>query len=146
MRTNCRHFQMRHSRNLLSSARIRLNRRPFPTISRPYYRQSRSIMASDADYSSFLDKANQDTGGTSKPAAPSKAATRAVNTDVPSVLRNVKVDYTSDVDEPFEPVALKWDKKSLPSEGEIQYSPQELEIWPRFMLLLTSKPQMNSAL
>jgi len=65
-------------------------------------------MSTDDDYASFLDKANQDTGS-SKPAQKDTnfASTKAVDTDVPAPLK--KLDdafYTSDTDEPFEPVAL----------------------------------------
>ena len=74
---------------------------------------------SDDTYSSFLNQANQDTAG-SKVSAKSqskKITTKAVDTEVPSALQNIQVDYTSDSDEPFEPVSLRWGKKSLPGEG-----------------------------
>ncbi len=74
---------------------------------------------SDEAYSSFLDQANQDTGASkastkSKSTAPS---TKAVDTDVPPTLQNVEQYYTSEADEPFEPVSLKWDGKNMPSES-----------------------------
>lgn len=73
---------------------------------------------SDDAYSSFLDQANQDTGA-SKASTKSKAAgTKAVDTDVPISLQEVDQYYTSESDEPFEPVSLKWSGKNMPSENE----------------------------
>ncbi|KAM0796143.1 hypothetical protein BDR22DRAFT_868186 [Usnea florida] len=73
---------------------------------------------SDDTYSSFLDQANQDTGA-SKPSTKSKSvATKAVDTDVPVVLQEVDQYYTSESDEPFVPVSLKWSGKNMPSENE----------------------------
>ncbi|KAL6717405.1 hypothetical protein ACLMJK_005320 [Lecanora helva] len=77
-------------------------------------------MSSDEAYSSFLDQANQDTGA-SKTTAQSKAqslSTKAVNTEVPATLQKVEQYYTSEADEPFEPVSLKWNGKNMPSENE----------------------------
>jgi len=78
-----------------------------------------NTMSTDEDYSSFLDKANQDTGS-SKPAAKKDdkfAQTKAVDTDVPGPLKSLDAFYTSDTDEPFEPVALahsgKLDEKTF---------------------------------
>ncbi|KKY16881.1 hypothetical protein UCDDS831_g06714 [Diplodia seriata] len=74
-------------------------------------------MASDEDYAAFLDKANQDTGAA--PSAQSKSIkTKAVDSEVPQALLQVEEYYISDADEPFEPVSLKWNADSLPSEGE----------------------------
>ena len=86
-------------------------------------KDSSSIMSDDT-YSSFLDQANQDTGA-SKPSTESKsAATKAVDTDVPVTLQKVDQYYTSESDEPFEPVSLKWSGKNMPSESmESQYAP-----------------------
>lgn len=86
-------------------------------------------MSSDADYASFLDKANQDTGA-NKPSSTTQtqtqsksqaAKTKAVNTKaaVPSVLQDVKVDYTSEADEPFEGVSLSYEGKGLPDAGTL---------------------------
>jgi hypothetical protein len=72
-------------------------------------------MSSDADYASFLDKANQDISS----AAPQNAShtkncrTQAVNTSVPKALQQVEEYYISDADEPFEPVALKFNGSSI---------------------------------
>ena len=73
-------------------------------------------MASDEDYTSFLEKANQDTGATHASSQSASAVTKAVDTDVPATLQKVQAYYTSDADEPFEPVSLKWKGKDLPSE------------------------------
>ncbi|KAH7392779.1 hypothetical protein BKA66DRAFT_458282 [Pyrenochaeta sp. MPI-SDFR-AT-0127] len=67
-------------------------------------------MSSDADYASFLDKANQDTGSVAQQDASKKSfGTKSVNTAVPKALEQVEEYYTSDADEPFEPVALTFD-------------------------------------
>jgi hypothetical protein len=71
---------------------------------------------SDADYASFLDKANQDSGGDASAQQQSDKksyGTKSVNTSVPSALQNVKEVYTSDADEPFEPVSLEFGGGSL---------------------------------
>jgi hypothetical protein len=76
-------------------------------------------MASDEDYSKFLDKANQDTG-TSKASTQPKSkevATKSLNTDVPKHLEGIEEYYISEADEPFEPVSLQWNEDDLPSEG-----------------------------
>ncbi|KAK7977483.1 hypothetical protein PG996_003538 [Apiospora saccharicola] len=83
-------------------------------------------MASDGDYMAFLDKANKDPNeGYAKPASSGaklefKATDHGVQ--VPAALKEVAQDafYVSDADEPFIPVALKWDEgaKGLPDEEE----------------------------
>lgn len=79
-------------------------------------------MSSDDTYSSFLDQANQDTGA-SKVSSESNAATAKVtDTDVPMELRHVDQYYTSEADEPFEPVSLQWNGKNMPSEGSFNVS------------------------
>jgi hypothetical protein len=73
-------------------------------------------MSSDADYASFLDKANQDTGAAEQQDASSKKksySTKSVDTAVPKVLEQVEEYYVSDADEPFEPVALKFGGSEL---------------------------------
>ena len=77
---------------------------------------SSNIMSDDA-YSSFLDQANQDTGASKVSAKSKSAATKAVDTDVPTTLQKVDQYYTSESDEPFEPVSLKWSGKNMPSES-----------------------------
>lgn len=71
-------------------------------------------MSSDADYASFLDKANQDTGGVEQQNSSKKSySTKSVDTAVPKALEQVEEYYTSDADEPFEPVALKFEGSSV---------------------------------
>ncbi|KAH7398764.1 hypothetical protein DE146DRAFT_677905 [Phaeosphaeria sp. MPI-PUGE-AT-0046c] len=75
-------------------------------------------MSSDADYASFLDKANQDSGAAEQQSSSSKKSygTKSVDTAVPKALESVEEYYVSDADEPFEPVALKFDGKSLSAD------------------------------
>ncbi|GAM84406.1 hypothetical protein ANO11243_024010 [Dothideomycetidae sp. 11243] len=76
-------------------------------------------MSTDDDYSNFLDKANQDTGASKSKNDSNKdnkfASTKAVDSDteVPSHLKKLDAYYTSDTDEPFEPVSLKHNGKDL---------------------------------
>jgi hypothetical protein len=72
-------------------------------------------MSSDADYASFLDKANQDTGSAEQQSSSKKKSygTKSVDTAVPQILEKVEEYYISDADEPFEPMALKYDGSSL---------------------------------
>ena len=74
------------------------------------------IMSDDA-YSSFLDKANQDTGASKASTQSKTASTKAVDTEVPATLQGVEQYYVSEADEPFEPVSLKWGGKNMPSES-----------------------------
>ena len=76
-------------------------------------------MSSDDAYSSFLEQANQDTGASNASAQSNSATTKAVDTDVPVSLQKVEQYYTSDADEPFEPVSLKWNGSNMPSEGAL---------------------------
>ncbi|KAF4456787.1 hypothetical protein F53441_1138 [Fusarium austroafricanum] len=78
-------------------------------------------MSNDDDYMAFLNKANQDTGAdaTTQGKAIFKAKDQGV--EVPKAITNVckNAVYTSDADEPFEEVSLKWEgKNGLPSETE----------------------------
>jgi hypothetical protein len=66
---------------------------------------------SDQDYEAFLNKANEDTGGATTQSK--KVATKSVNTAVPKALEQVEEYYTSDADEPFEPVALSYDGEEV---------------------------------
>ena len=72
---------------------------------------------SDDAYSSFLDKANQDTGASKASTQSKTASTKAVDTEVPATLQGVEQYYVSEADEPFEPVSLKWGGKNMPSES-----------------------------
>jgi hypothetical protein len=76
-------------------------------------------MASDEDYSNFLDKVNQGTGD-SKVSTQFKSkavGTKSLSTDVPKHLEGIEEYYISEADEPFEPVSLQWNEDDLPSEG-----------------------------
>jgi len=78
-------------------------------------------MASDDAYMSFLDKANADVSGDqSQQGASVKTETVHSSLSVPKALKSVDAYYVSETDEPFEPVALKWDgaaKGAWPSPG-----------------------------
>ncbi|OCK85716.1 hypothetical protein K432DRAFT_286185 [Lepidopterella palustris CBS 459.81] len=76
-------------------------------------------MSSDADYASFLDKANQDTGSKASTQSKKAVGTKSVNTAVPKALEKIEEYYVSDADEPFEPVSLKYDGDSIPSADEL---------------------------
>jgi len=89
---------------------------------------------SDEDYEAFLSKANQDTSNnstaTSTSAPAKKAGTTSVNTKIPKALEAVEQYYTSDADEPFEPVSLVWSGEGLPGEGMLSvYATVPLEAW-----------------
>ncbi|MCJ1476535.1 hypothetical protein MMC13_005201 [Lambiella insularis] len=75
-------------------------------------------MASDEDYSAFLDQANQDTGASNTSTQSASAQLKATDTDVPAVLQSVDQYYTSEADEPFEPVSLVWKGRVMPSEND----------------------------
>src|SRR4051794_274935 len=81
-------------------------------------------MSDDASYSSFLDKANQETGvsplnsGPKSAQAPNPKSYSSSN--VPSALQNVNVTYTSDTDSPFEAVSFEYDGAELPSAQEFE--------------------------
>ena len=105
------------------------NSRVFRTCTQPSPHQSNksthlSRTMSDEAYSSFLDQANQDTGASKASTESKSAATKAVDTDVPATLQKVDQYYTSESDEPFEPVSLVWSGKNMPSESmELQRAP-----------------------
>lgn len=82
----------------------------------------KTTMSSDDAYSAFLDQANQDTGASkASTKRSSPAETKTVNTEVPALLQNVERfgTYTSEADEPFEPVSLKWGGDQLPTAGSL---------------------------
>lgn len=71
-------------------------------------------MSSDADYASFLERANRDSGCVETNEEPKKRyGTKSVNSEVPKGLEQVEEYYMSDADEPFEPVALRFDGTSV---------------------------------
>ena len=88
-------------------------------------------MASDEAYTSFLEKANQDTGANKTSSQSGSAVTKAVDTDVPATLQKVEAYYISDADEPFEPVSLKWKGNDLPSARMWPWL-LGLRIWSRY--------------
>lgn len=79
-------------------------------------------MSSDDAYSSFLDQANQDTSASKATTKTKTASTKAVDTEIPVGLQNVDQYYTSEADEPFEPVSLRWDGNNMPSESASEAS------------------------
>jgi hypothetical protein len=109
-----------HSRTPCKLSTPHLNFRPYqssPSLPIPQS-EYRTIyirsMSSDADYAAFLDKANQDTAPAQQQDLSKKGyGTKSVDTSVPQVLEKVEEYYISDADEPFEPVALKFDGKSI---------------------------------
>jgi len=77
-------------------------------------------MSSDDAYSAFLDQANQDTGTSASSGSKSKKSggeLKTMDAEVPAVLMGVERYYTSDADEKFEVVSLRWGG-GMPSEGE----------------------------
>lgn len=88
-------------------------------------------MATDEDYMSFLDKANQDvSGGKQASTQQSGAKFKTVDTgsEVPKEIRDVCKDafYISEADEQFEGVALKYSgSDSLPDEGTYRPYPRQ---------------------
>ena len=74
-------------------------------------------MSSDEAYSAFLDQANQDTGAGDASTQSSHTQLKAADTEIPAVLQGIDQTYTSEADEPFEPVSLKWTGRSMPSES-----------------------------
>lgn len=99
------HYSLHHTRQLRFSCATK----PTPSLRK----------MSDEAYSSFLDQANQDTGA-SNASTQSKStgtSTKVVDTEVPATLQTVEQYYTSEVDEPFEPVSLRWGGKNMPSES-----------------------------
>jgi len=78
---------------------------------------------SDDAYSSFLDKANQDTSASKASTQSKSVSTKAVDTEVPATLQSVEQYYTSEADEPFEPVSLEWGGRNMPSESMCPTAP-----------------------
>lgn len=117
------------SRPLRSAALARISSPRAPSITRSFTSTRALNMASDEDYSAFLDKANQDTGAgnqaSSKSSAPAKFKATDSGSNVPKPIRDVCSTevYVSDADEPFEEVSLKWDGEGgLPDEGMSTWS------------------------
>ena len=83
-------------------------------------------MADDNSYMAFLEKANQPlTGYSNAKTVPSPEEKKLkaldegvyVPSKIASLVQKEDLVYMSDADEPFEPVALKWEKKELPNAG-----------------------------
>jgi hypothetical protein len=79
-------------------------------------------MASDEAYMSFLDKVNEVASDSQEQQGTGTIKTETVHSSlsVPKPLQSVDTYYISDTDEPFEPVALKWNgaaKGEWPSAG-----------------------------
>ncbi|KAI9368591.1 hypothetical protein BJX61DRAFT_537138 [Aspergillus egyptiacus] len=71
-------------------------------------------MSSDDAYMAFLNKANADLdSGRSQQATQQSSSARTetvdVNVSIPTPLTSVDAYYVSETDEPFEPVALRWE-------------------------------------
>ncbi len=81
-------------------------------------------MSDDASYSSFLDKANQDTGKeplNPQPKSPQPPNSKSYSSkNIPAPLDKIEATYTSDTDAPFEPVSFDYDGSSFPSAGEFE--------------------------
>lgn len=99
-------------------------RRTNPAILPPVHRALHTSpnMASDEDYMSFLNKANQDTsGGSNQATTQSKGQFKTTDSgsQPPAGIKSACKDafYVSDADEPFEPVSLKYSGDDLPDEG-----------------------------
>ncbi|EWG43526.1 hypothetical protein FVEG_04959 [Fusarium verticillioides 7600] len=78
-------------------------------------------MSNDNDYMAFLNKANQDTGADAATQEKATFKTKDQGAQVPKPISDVckNAVYTSDADEPFQEVSLKWEgKNGLPSESE----------------------------
>ncbi|KAK1836181.1 hypothetical protein QBC39DRAFT_109507 [Podospora conica] len=132
-------FSNRHASSLLVAQRSPpVHRRPLSTT-------PAAKMASDDDYLAFLNKANQDPseGRATTAASDSKSPfkTTSAGVEVPKVLQALAqredLVYVSDADEPFVPVALRYEGEGkgggLPDEEEFakligHAKPQEAEI------------------
>jgi hypothetical protein len=103
------------TRRSLQPATYRTPHLPIPVARTAGAKLATRNMSSDADYASFLDKANQDTGAAQQQSTSNKKSygTKSVDTAVPQALEQVEEYYVSDADEPFEPVALKYDGSSI---------------------------------
>jgi hypothetical protein len=81
-------------------------------------------MADDQSYNTFLTKANKDpSANSSQHKSTSRAKskfdpTTAQASSVPSPLQNLDTTYTSDSDEPFEPILLDYAGHELPDAAQ----------------------------
>ncbi|CEI69836.1 hypothetical protein FVEN_g7298 [Fusarium venenatum] len=99
-----------------------LTRANFSRPSQRLLSSSRPLkMSNDDDYMAFLNKANQDTGASASTQDKTTFKAKDHGAEVPKAIVDVckKAVYTSDADEPFEEVSLKWQgKNGLPTETE----------------------------
>ena len=87
---------------------------------KPSSHPSAANMSDDEGYSNFLDKANKQSNSSKNVSTASKpTSTKTVDTEVPVQLQKIDQYYTSEADEPFEPVSLKWTGKNMPSESKL---------------------------
>ena len=79
-------------------------------------------MATDEAYTSFLERANQNTGGT-KPSSTTKPSSRYTlsSEETPVSLRNISTTFTSETDEPFEPVFLECTQETIDAVTEQEF-------------------------
>lgn len=98
---------------------------------------------SDADYTAFLDKANQNTGGAAAQQEGTKYGTKSVNTAIPKVLEEVEEYFTSDADEPFEPVSLSYKGDEEISAGETVFFSHVVEARDGNGLLYGRNPRLG---
>jgi hypothetical protein len=80
------------------------------TQTRNFSHSANTANMSDDAYAKFLEGAN-DTGATAQETKSYK--TKSVNTNVPKALESVEEYYTSDADEPFEPVSLEYEGRDV---------------------------------
>ncbi|KAF5983824.1 hypothetical protein FBULB1_3592 [Fusarium bulbicola] len=108
--------------SLLSRNQTVLPRRTASRHNTRLLSNTRSLnMSNDDDYMAFLNKANQDTGAGAATQEKATFKTKDQGAQVPKPISDVckNAVYTSDADEPFQEVSLKWEgKNGLPSESE----------------------------
>jgi hypothetical protein len=77
-------------------------------------------MSSDADYETFLNKANEGlaTNQTSTSSKSQSVGVKGVDTEIPKILDQLDEIYVSESDEPFEPISLSYKAKDIPSASE----------------------------
>lgn len=81
-------------------------------------------MADDQSYNTFLTKANQDPSANSSQHQSTSQAkskfdpTTPQTSAIPSALHNLDTSYTSDADEPFEPIVLDYASHELPDAAQ----------------------------
>lgn len=89
------------------------------TLSPPPPPRCTMATSSDDAYLSFLNKANQDldagraqAASTTTPAGQARTETLSMGVLIPAPLQSLDAWYTSETDEPFEPVVLRWEDAS----------------------------------